>query len=215
MKHPARAANQFANVSTFQIIEILRYIRSQINNCMIQRIQTIYLFAIIILALVTCSGQIIDFQERIATATKVAPVTDATTTAPVDTVFKGKAVAYTLNAVYFNTYVNGDLQESRIQYGLIIIVSLIIGWTLNIILGFKNRKKQLLHTKINFVLIGAYLAAVLAKAFVQIPNFTFTGMTIKASLGLALIIFMLYLNLRALLLIKRDEELVKSADRLR
>lgn len=182
---------------------------------MIQRIQTIYLFAIIVLALLTCSGQIIDFQERIATATRVGEITDATSVTPTDTLAKGKAIAYTLNAIYFNTYVNGDLKESHIQYGLIILVSMIIGWTLNIILGFKNRKKQLLHTKINFALIGAYLAAVLAKAFVQIPNFTFTGMTIKASLGLALIIFMLYLNLRALLLIKKDEELVKSADRLR
>jgi hypothetical protein len=40
-------------------------------------------------------------------------------------------------------------------------------------------------------------------------------MTLKASMGLALIIFMLYLNLRALLLLRKDEELVKRADRLR
>jgi hypothetical protein len=182
---------------------------------MIQRIQTIYLFAIIVLALLTCSGQIIDFQERIATATRAAEAVDATTPAPIDTLYKGKAIAYTLNAIYFNTYVNGDLQESHIQYALIILVSLIIGWTLNIILGFKNLKRQIQHTKLNFLVIGVYLAAVLATAFVQIPNFSFTGMTIKASLGLALIIFMLYLNLRALLLLKKDDNLLKSADRLR
>jgi hypothetical protein len=182
---------------------------------MIQRIQTVYLFAIIVLALITCSGQIVDFQERIASAVISEKQIDGVTPTPIDTVLKGKAMAYTLNAVYFNTYENGDLKESNIQYGLILLVSFIIGWTLNIILGFKNRKRQLLHTKINFIIIGAYLAAVLAKAFLQIPNFTFTGMTIKASIGLALIIFMLYLNLRALLLIKKDEDLVKSADRLR
>lgn len=182
---------------------------------MIQRFQTIYLFAIIVLALLTCSGQVIDFQERIATATRVGEAADATTPAPVDTLYKGKAIAYTLNAIYFNTYENGDLKESHIQYGLILLVSFIIGWTLNVILGFKNRKRQMLHTKINFVVIGAYLAAVLAKAFVQIPNFSFTGMTTKASLGLALIIFMLYLNLRALLLMRKDDNLIKSADRLR
>ncbi|MBW7844430.1 MAG: DUF4293 family protein [Bacteroidia bacterium] len=166
---------------------------------MIQRIQTVYLFAIIILALITCSGQIIDFQDRI----------------PGQTETQGTAIAYQLNAVFFNTYQNGSLVNSEIQYGLIILVSLIVGWTLNIILKFKNRKRQLLLTKINFIIIGSYLAAVLAKAFTQIPNFTFANMTLKASIGLALIFFMLYLNLRALLLIRKDEELVKSVDRLR
>ena len=107
------------------------------------------------------------------------------------------------------------MQNSDIQFGLILLVSAIIGWTLNIILGFKNRKRQMLHAKINFVIIAMYLAAVLAKAFTQIPNFTFANMTLKASVGLALIIFMLYLNLRALLLMRKDDELVKSADRLR
>ena len=166
---------------------------------MIQRIQTVYLFAIIILALITCSGQIIDFQDRI----------------PGQTETQGTAIAYQLNAVFFNTYQNGSLVNSEIQYGLIILVSLIVGWTLNIILKFKNRKRQLLLTKINFIIIGSYLAAVLAKAFTQIPNFTFANMTLKASIGLALIFFMLYLNLRALLLIRKDEELVKSVDTLR
>lgn len=171
---------------------------------MIQRIQTIYLFAIIVLALITCTGQVIDYQERIPAIT----ATDSVAT-------QGKAIAYTLNAIYFNTYENATLVNSDIQFGLIILVSLIVGWTLNIILGYKNRKRQMLHTKLNFLIIGAYLAAVLAKAFTQIPNFSFGNMTMKASIGLALIIFMLYLNLRALLLMRKDDELVKSADRLR
>lgn len=175
---------------------------------MIQRIQTVYLFAIIVLALITCTGQIIDFQSSY-------PTNEAGVDAANGTAVAGQAVAYTLNAIYFNQYVNGTLQSSEIQYGLIILVSVIIGWTLNIILGFKNRKRQMLYTKINFVFIGMYLAAVLTKAFTQIPNFTFANMTLKASVGLALIIFMLYLNLRALLLVRKDEELIKSADRLR
>lgn len=175
---------------------------------MIQRIQTIYLFAIIVLALITCTGQVIDYQERI-------PATPVSTDSVAAAANNGKAIAYTLNAIYFNTYENATLVNSEIQFGLIILVSLIVGWTLNIILGFKNRKRQMLHTKLNFVVIAMYLAAVLAKAFTQIPNFSFGNMTMKASIGLALIIFMLYLNLRALLLMRRDDELVKSADRLR
>jgi hypothetical protein len=175
---------------------------------MIQRIQTVYLFAIIVLALITCTGQIIDFQSNYPSNKAGVVAADSTATG-------GQAVAYTLNAIYFNQYTNGTLQSSEIQFGLILLVSAIIGWTLNIILGYKNRKRQMLHAKINFVIIAMYLAAVLAKAFTQIPNFTFANMTLKASVGLALIIFMLYLNLRALLLMRKDDELVKSADRLR
>lgn len=175
---------------------------------MIQRIQTVYLFAIIVLALITCTGQIIDFHSNFPTNEAGVAAADSTT-------ITGQVEGYTLNAIYFNHYVNGTLQNSDIQFGLILLVSAIIGWTLNIILGYKNRKRQMLHAKINFVIIAMYLAAVLAKAFTQIPNFTFANMTLKASVGLALIIFMFYLNLRALLLMRKDDELVKSADRLR
>lgn len=175
---------------------------------MIQRIQTVYFFAIIVLALITCTGKIIDFQSSF-------PTNEAGVVAADSTSIDGQAFDYTLNAIYFNKYENKILKSSEIQYGLIILVSIIIGWTLNIIFSFKNRKRQIFHAKINFVFIGIYLAAVFAKAFTQIPNFTFANMTLKASMGLALIIFMLYLNLRALLLLRKDDELVKRADRIR
>lgn len=175
---------------------------------MIQRIQTLYFLAIIVLAVVTCTGVIIDYHTQVKTVTEQGSVTDSTAVG-------AKAVVYTLNGLYFKTYENGVEKNSEIQYGLILIVSIIVGWTLNIILGYKNRKKQMLHTKINFALIGMYLLAVLGKAFTQIPDFNFAGMTLKASIGMAFIIFMLYLNMRAFLLIRKDEELVKSADRLR
>jgi hypothetical protein len=176
---------------------------------MIQRLQSIYLFAIIVLALLTCTGRLIDFQNSVATNTVVNTETNATETVV------GSSTSHTLNAIYLNTYVNGDLTSSKIQYLLIVLVALIVGWSLNIILGFKNRKTQMRNTNINFIFIGGYLIAVLITAYTQIPGFTFVGMTIKASIGLALILFMLYLNLRTLLLIKKDDELVKSADRLR
>jgi uncharacterized membrane protein len=53
------------------------------------------------------------------------------------------------------------------------------------------------------------------KAFTTIPNFAFNTLSMQSTFGLALLFFMLYLNLRALLLIRKDEELVKSADRIR
>ena len=99
---------------------------------MIQRIQTVYFFAIIVLALITCTGKIIDFQSSF-------PTNEAGVVAADSTSIDGQAVGYTLNAIYFNHYVNGTLKSSEIQYGLIILVSIIIGWTLNIIFSFKYR----------------------------------------------------------------------------
>lgn len=176
---------------------------------MIQRLQSLYLFAIIILTLITCTGQLIDFHHSISTTTAVNPETNQTQTV------SGTATVYTLNAIYLNTYVNGDLQSSEIQYVLILLVAIVVGWTLNVILGFKDRKKQMRNVKLNFIVIGVYLIAVIVTAYTKIPEFTFVGMTIKASIGMALIVFMLYLNLRAFLLIKKDDDLVKSADRIR
>lgn len=176
---------------------------------MIQRLQSLYLFAIIVLALITCTGQLIDFHHSVPSNTTI----NAQTSQPEIT--SGSVTDYTLNAIYLNTYVNGDLRQSDIQYLLIALVAILIGWTLNVILGYKDRKKQMLHTKLNFIVIGVYLVAVIVTAYTKIPEFTFVGMTIKASIGIALIVFMLYLNLRALLLIKKDDDLVKSADRIR
>lgn len=171
---------------------------------MIQRLQSLYLFAIIILALITCTGQVIDFREQLLSGVRNP-----------DGTAEGGSQVYTLNAVYLNKYMNGNLQNSEIQFALIVLVAVVIGWTLNVILGFKDRKKQMRHAKLNFIVIGVYLAAVIVTAYVKIPNFTFVGMTIKASIGMALIVFMLYLNLRAFLLIRKDDDLVKSADRIR
>lgn len=171
---------------------------------MIQRLQSLYLFAIIILALITCTGQLIDFREQLLSGVRNP-----------DGTIESVSQTYTLNAVYLNKYENGILQNSEIQFVLITLVAILVGWTLNVILGFKDRKKQILHAKLNFIVIGVYLLAVIVTAYTKIPGFTFVGMTIKASIGMALIVFMLYLNLRALLLIKKDDDLVKSADRIR
>lgn len=176
---------------------------------MIQRLQSLYLFAIIILALLTCTGRLIDFQQATPSATTLNPESGQ------QEAVSGTSTVYALNAVYLNTYVNGDLRSSEIQFLLIALVAIIVGWTLNVLLGYKDRKKQMLHAKLNFIVIGVYLVSVIVTAYTKIPGFTFVGMTIKASIGMALIIFMLYLNLRALLLIKKDDDLVKSADRLR
>lgn len=171
---------------------------------MIQRIQTIYLFGIIVIALLTCTGQVMDNNQLI-------PATNVGDSA----VAQGKSMVYVMNSIYFNVYNNGVMERSSIQFDLIALVALIVGWTLNIIFGFKDRARQMKHVRINFIFIGAFLAAYIVKAFILIPNFSFGNMSIKSTVGMALIIFMLYINLRALLLIRKDDNLVKSADRLR
>lgn len=160
---------------------------------MIQRIQTIYFIAIILICAMACGGSLINVHQ-------MAPemVND-----------------YILNLIYLRSYENGVLMASSIQYELIFMVSLVIGWTINIILGFKNRKRQMRHTQLNFVFIAGLIVVLFVKAFTIIPDFAFATLSMQSTFGLALLFFMLYLNLRALLLIRKDENLVKSADRIR
>ena len=160
---------------------------------MIQRLQTIYFIAIIFICAMACGGSLINVHQM----------------------SEGLVKDYIMNLVYLRSYENGILVATAIQYELIAVVSIILGWTINIILGFKNRKRQLFHTKINFLFIAILIVMLFIKAFTTIPNFAFNTLSMQSTFGLALLFFMLYLNLRALLLILKDEELVKSADRIR
>ena len=160
---------------------------------MIQRLQTIYFIAIIFICAMACGGSLINVHQM----------------------SEGLVKDYIMNLVYLRSYENGILVATAIQYELITVVSIILGWTINIILGFKNRKRQLFHTKINFLFIAILIVMLFIKAFTTIPNFAFNTLSMQSTFGLALLFFMLYLNLRALLLIRKDEELVKSADRIR
>jgi Na+/H+-translocating membrane pyrophosphatase len=160
---------------------------------MIQRLQSIYFIAIIFICAMACGGSLINVHQM----------------------SEGLVKDYIMNLVYLRSYENGILVATAIQYELIAVVSIILGWTINIILGFKNRKRQLFHTKINFLFIAILIVVLFIKAFTTIPNFAFNTLSMQSTFGLALLFFMLYLNLRALLLIRKDEELVKSADRIR
>jgi membrane-associated HD superfamily phosphohydrolase len=160
---------------------------------MIQRLQTIYFIAIIFIAAMACGGSLINAHQMSA----------------------GMAKDFYINAIYMRSFENGTLVSQTINWDLIGAVSLIIGWTINIILGFKNRSRQILHTKLNFVFIVLFIVLLFVKAFTAIPDYSFETLSMKSTFGLALLFFMLYLNLRALLLIRKDDNLVKSADRLR
>jgi hypothetical protein len=160
---------------------------------MIQRLQTIYFVAIILICGIACGGSLINFIQSTP----------------------GMVKEYSLNLIYLNYKENGNLISSKIMFELIALVSLVIGWTINIIFGYKNRKRQMTHTKLNFLFIALLIIVLFVKAFTSIPDFAFNTLSMQSTFGLALLFFMLYLNLRALMLIRRDEELVKSADRIR
>lgn len=160
---------------------------------MIQRLQTVYFIAIIIICAMACGGSLINVHQM----------------------QEGLVKDYIMNLIYLRYFENGVLISSTIQYELIGLVSVVIAWSINIILGFKNRKRQMTHAKLNFVFIALLIIVLFVKAFTAIPEFSFASLTMQSTFGLALLFFMLYLNLRGYLLIRKDDELVKSADRLR
>jgi Domain of unknown function (DUF4293) len=173
---------------------------------MIQRIQTVYLVAIIVLVSIMCTGSLLSIKQQ-------------NTNNGID--------EYDLNIFYFkhtavqNAMLNGkETQTSAIksislQYGLIAIAAILIGLTLTIMFSYKNREKQMKLTRLNFLIMSMLYAALFAKAINYMPGFEFGKLMPYSSIGVMLMIFNLYLNWRVLRLIKKDDELVKSADRIR
>lgn len=173
---------------------------------MIQRIQTVYLVAIIVLTSVMFSGSLLSLKQP-------------NPTNGVD--------EYDLNIFYFKvtevqkSIVGGHetqtsiLKSQTIQYGLIAIAALLIGLTLSIIFSYKNREKQMKLTRLNFLVMAMLYSAVFANAINYIPGFEFSKLMPYSTLGIMLMSFNFYLNWRVLRLIKKDDDLVKSADRIR
>lgn len=128
---------------------------------------------------------------------------------------ESKTTEYLLNLFYFNKLENGVLVESKLQIGLIIIASMVIGLSLYVLLNFKNRVKQMTFTWLNMLAIISLLTAFAVKAVLFVPNFSSDKLMMGSILGIALFLFMVYLNIRVYYLIKKDEELVRSADRIR
>lgn len=161
---------------------------------MIQRIQSVYLALIIIIVATLCSINVLHlvFVET-----------------------EGKTTEYFLNLFYFNIKQNGVLFESNLQYGLIFLASLVIGLSIYILMSFKNRKKQMLFTNLNLLAIVSLITTFTVKAYLFVPNFSSDKLMLNSVIGIALFIFMLYLNVRVYYLVKKDEELVRSADRIR
>ena len=161
---------------------------------MIQRIQTIYFIAIIIICATLCSGSVIKVNERSAS---------------------GISSENTLNLFYYTLFEYGVVVKNELVFIFIALVSIITGVTLTIIFSFKDRLKQLKLGKVNYIIMLVLVLAVFAKAMMAIPTFSFAKLFPYSAIGLMLMMFLFYLNWRALRLVKKDEDLVKSADRIR
>lgn len=90
---------------------------------------------------------------------------------------------------------------------LIVLTAILIGWTLFTISFYKNRKKQLLMTIIDLVLS----VGLIVLYFGQLKKFD-SGSVSLTSIFLFAIPVLLFLAARG---IRKDEQLVKSLDRLR
>lgn len=161
---------------------------------MIQRIQSVFLGMIVVIIACLCGIDVLHLVY-------VEP--------------DSKTTEYVLNLFYFNKLENGVLLESHLQYGLILIASIVISLSIFILLNYKNRVKQMQFTMINMVALLALVAAFATKAYLFIPSFSSEKMMASSILGITLFLFVLYLNIRVFYLIKKDEDLVRSADRLR
>jgi hypothetical protein len=160
---------------------------------MIQRLQSVYLIAIMAIGILVSTGTLL--------------------TGTIST--EGLVTEYELSLLYFKVKENGTLVSSEIQFGLISILALVIGWSMSVLLSFKNRAKQIKLAKWNYLFMVMLILALFAKAVMYIPNFQFGMLRVDSVFGIALLLFMIYLNFRTIMLIKRDEALIKSADRIR
>lgn len=161
---------------------------------MIQRLQSVYLFTIILILVLLCSMDTIHYIQIIPEA---------------------KSIEYKINLFYFNYFENGQLVESTLQWGLILLTSITIGLCTMAITLYKNRPKQIKICWAVFTSLFFLTLAFLVKAMVYIPSFDSKNLLLPSLFGLSLLFFNFYLVVRSITLIKKDEELVRSADRIR
>src|SRR6185295_484466 len=110
---------------------------------------------------------------------------------------------------------NGVLTSTKLQFELIAIAAILIGITIAVIFSFKDRAKQKKLAKLNYMIMLLLVLIVFAKAMFLFPAFSFGKIFPYSAIGIMLMGFLFYLNWRAIRLIKKDDDLVKSADRIR
>ena len=160
---------------------------------MIQRIQSLYFLAIVLICVILCNGSLINVSQP---------------GGPLNT-------DYVMNLMYFRKFQNGVMVVNKIQYLLLLLTALTVGWTLRVIFLFRDRLKQIKQAKLTYLFLFLLFASAFSTASLMIPGFSLGSLSTASVFGLGLMLFMFYLNFRAIMLIRRDEDLVKDADHIR
>jgi hypothetical protein len=158
------------------------------TNFMIQRIQSLFLLMTSLLSLLFLKGSYLTFFDN-----------------------SGIAITLTLTGL-FKTFAASESGNSGIALIILILAVIIPLLSLATIFMFKRRNIQLLNTKILIALIVAFIAASIIYSINVISKF-------DASFGswykLAIPPLQLIFSVMAFKGIKKDDDLVKSYDRLR
>jgi hypothetical protein len=155
---------------------------------MIQRIQTVYLFLTTLLSLLFLQGSFLKFSGR-----------------------SGSVMEVTLRGIY---KINGgqvnELIDKVIPLTLVIIVIPVL--CLTAIFLFKNRRIQMLLAIILVVLVAAFIAGLFCYSWLIINRY---DCVLVPGYKMLIPVFMLILCILAYKGIRKDEDLIKSYDRLR
>ncbi len=157
---------------------------------MIQRIQTVFLALVVILGI----------------AFSFVPILS----------FTGNNTIYIMKA--YNTYIGAEMTEVLSKnMGVGVLEGLIVVLGLIIIILFKNRQLQIKLAKLNILLIALQIAAIVmyndvAKTAIG-PNAN--DVLVNFKLGAIIPVVSLIFTYLAIHFIKKDEKLVRAADRLR
>lgn len=162
---------------------------------MIQRVQSIFLFLIVI-----CQGFL--FATALAT-------------------FSSYEASFNLSLMGFYKLSSAGQELLINSYALMAVNIVVMLFTLFIIFSFKNRKKQLKLAAFNILLICGFVVLMFysfdnAKSFLD-RSFNTQDAEISTTYGIGMILPLLSLifNYLAIKGIRKDEELVRSADRIR
>lgn len=122
--------------------------------------------------------------------------------------------SWVLSAFSFSD-IEGNSVDSFIPIGFVAIVSALV--SLISIFLFKNRGLQIKLSKLNLLLISLTLVACVffTEIIIDKDDPLFAEATVHYQFAVALPIVALILNYLAIRFIKKDEDLIRSADRLR
>jgi hypothetical protein len=155
---------------------------------MIQRIQSIYLSVIVLISLMFFKGNMLTFSAK-----------------------TGEVIGITFNGIFSTKEgQNPELLEKLLPLSVIIILIIIIA--LVTIFLFKNRKVQLRFSWSLIIVASVFVIALIHVSFKTLSGF---DASIIPGFKMILPLLILILSILAYRGIKKDDQLVKSYDRLR